>query len=44
MQAKDDEIAELARTVAGLQSELADERGTPTGDVDVDLIVTFFLR
>ena len=39
MQAKDDEIAELARTVAGLQSALADERSSPTGngnDVDVD--------
>ena len=35
MQAKDDEIAELARTVAGLQSAL-DERGSPTGDVDGD--------
>ena len=33
MQAKDDEIAELARTVAGLQSALDDERGSPTGDV-----------
>ena len=30
MQAKDDEIAELARTVAGLQSALDDERGSPT--------------
>ena len=38
MQAKDDEIAELARTVAGLQSALDDERGSPsTGDVDVDV-------
>ena len=34
MQTKDDEIAELARTVAGLQSALADERSSPTGDVD----------
>ena len=29
MQTKDDEIAELARTVAGLQSALDDERGSP---------------
>ena len=39
MQTKDVEIAELARTVAGLQSALADERSSPTGngnDVDVD--------
>ena len=37
MQTKDVEIAELARTVAGLQSALADERSSPTGDGnDVD--------
>ena len=36
MQAKDDEIAELARTVAGLQSALDDERGFPNGDGDGD--------